>query len=983
MEFELDFQKMILTDIFKTRQLLSNLIDTKIIDLDISFSLSKEPVLFVNRLKDTYQTISVGDSWGRLFDCAWFKLSGTIPSSLLKEKLYLRFDISGEALLYNKQGNPVKGFTNGSSVFDRRHGEPSKKYYEINEFIDEENNVELYLDGACNDLFGNYQNNGKVENAEIVTVDTLIQEVFYDVESCVYLLDIYKEDTKEYKDLFKDLHEIYKNVMYKKKGFIHTTKKITDKYLSCTTDIDHTVFAIGHAHLDLAWLWPIRETKRKLLRTLTNVFYLCDRYPDFKFGISQPQLLEWLETESPVLFDKVKEYYHKGQIELQGGAWVEMDTNISGEEALVRQFLYGMKYYKEKFNFKPKSLWLPDVFGYSGNLPQIIKKSGLDYFMTIKLSWCLINKFPYHSFHFKGIDGSTVLAHMPPEGNYNSSASAFAVNQTYQDYNEKDISKESLLLFGIGDGGGGPGEEHLERIHRSNLMKDIPKVKITTSEDFFETLNKSKDSLPTYQGELYLENHQGTYTSQANVKKYNRYMENKLRTLEYLQVFFGATDIKEELDTIWKEILLFQFHDILPGSSIQRVYKETLERYKILDKQVDDLISLVTDQHSSNDLYSSNYIFNPNQNNTTLYVSKNDQYRKVTIEGLTSTIIESKIEKIASIALVDTINTDALTVRFDVETGTIISCFDKQKNMELIGDGRGNSLGVYLDTGDAWNISYDYRFQTPQAPMLESSRLRETVDFYEYHFTYSFKESKIIETVIIRKNQKLIEFKHDVDWKNVGYMLRTSFDLNIDAKEAISDIQFGSIARSRLNETSIEQAQLEVASQNWISISDENTGAALLNNGKYGYYIKDTILDINLLRSTNWPCVNGDIGKTNYSYSLLIHNGDINEVDIKAKEINATYVGLIDNVVPQKLFTITNNEIHYSTLKLADNLEGYILRLYENSGKGGETSLLFTTDYSVDETNLIEEQINSMGTSKVFNLTFTPFEVKTFRLTKR
>ena len=983
MKFELDFQKMKLDDIFKTRDLLKNLIDTRILDLDIAYSRTKEPLSFVEKDKGCYKQASVGETWGNLFDCAWFRLSGKIPFEQLDSDLLLRFDISGEALLFNSLGNPVKGFTNGSSVFDRRHGEPSKKYYAVNEFIDSNGEIELFLDCACNDLFGNYQNNGKIVNAEIVTRNTLIEELYYDVESCIYLLDIYEESSVKYQELFNDLHEVYINVAYQKPNFTSIVKAITDKYLSSKKDIKHTVYAIGHAHLDLAWLWPIRETKRKLLRTLTNVFYLCDKYPDFKFGISQPQLLEWLETESPELFKKVKKYYLLGQIELQGGAWVEMDTNVSGEEALVRQFLYGMKYYKEKFDFRPKSLWLPDVFGYSGNMPQIIKKSGLDYFMTIKLSWCLINKFPYHSFKFNGIDGSTVLAHMPPEGNYNSSASAFAVNKTYQEYNEKDISDESLLLFGIGDGGGGPGDEHLARIHRNNKMADLPHVKITSSENFFNKLNERIDILPTYQGELYLENHQGTYTSQANIKKYNRYMENKLKTVEYLQSYFDTKAIKQELDNIWKEVLLFQFHDILPGSSIKRVYTETLARYKELDKELDDLILQITNQANSLELFTAQNIFNPNQNDTTLYYSQNDNYRKVSIEGLTSNIIEDEVYKINSIALTDMVETNQLLVKIDLKTGKIKSCFDKEKKVELIGDNEGNNLGVYLDLGDAWNITYDYRRQTPSSPVLEFSNLHESNDFYEYHFTYSFKESTIIEAVRIYKNQKLIDFNHDVDWQNVGYMLRTSFDLNIKAKTAISDIQFGNISRSRLNETSIEQAQIEVPSQNWISIYDGTNGAALLNNGKYGHYIKGNILDINLLRSTNWPCVKGDIGKTNYKYSLLLHNGDINQVDIKAQEMNTSYVALPSNSIPQKLFTISNNNIHYSALKIADNLDGYILRLHENSGINSTTKLIFTSQkYRVIETNLIEETITDFGENTTLEIDFTPFEIKTFRLIK-
>ncbi len=978
MEFELRFNRILRNDINKTLSLLSNSIDKVVVDLSIKYAKTKEPVSFSHRNNLKYLNIMIGESFGELFDCAWFEIKGNIPAIHQNKNLYLRLDISGEALLYNNEGIPVKGFTNGSSVFDRNLGEPGKKYFKINDFIDENNNISLIVDGACNDLFGNYQNKCKIIYADIVEKDSEIEELFYDVESCIYLLDVYKKNSQKYKDLFNDLHNVYKLIIYSEESYLRRAKEILKKYFSGKKVNNHVVYAIGHAHLDLAWLWPIRETKRKLLRTLTNVFYLCEKYSDFKFGISQPQLLEWLETESPQLFDKVHYYFKNGQLELQGGAWVEMDTNITGEEAIVRQFLYGMKYYEEKFNFKPNSLWLPDVFGYSGNLPQIIKKSGIDNFMTIKLSWCLKNKFPYHSFNWNGIDGTSVLAHLPPEGNYNSSASAVVVHKTYDEYKEKEISSESLLLFGIGDGGGGPGDEHMERIHRNNKISDLPEVRITSSAEFFNKLEKSKAILPSYSGELYLENHQGTYTSQANSKKYNRFIENKLKSVEYLQVYMNNISMSNKLHKIWKEVLLYQFHDILPGSSIKRVYEESEKRYEEISIELDQIIDTITKRKRVNNLYESKYIFNPNMGETTLLIPNEKKYRKVTIQGLSSNVIIDKYETITEKSLTNNIETNILKVQFDLETGNIISCFDKINETELI-ISQGNNLGVYKDIGDAWNIDYSYRFQTPKTPKLIEKTFFESVDFYEYHFTYEFKESSIIERVVIHKHQQLIEFFHEVDWQNVGYMLRTSFDLNVSTNQAVSDIQFGNISRSRENKTTVEQAQIEIPAQNWISIFDEEKGVSLLNNAKYGYYIKGNILDINLLRSTNYPCIKGDIGKTSYQYSLFLNSGDLNEVDLKAKEINSYYIGLNENLITNQLFSVNDDNIHYSCLKMADKDSGYALRLYENKGLRRNVKLHFHNNLKqLIETNLIEKPISKIGSGHDFELDFKPFEIKTF-----
>ena len=537
MEFNLIYKNMRLNEIKQAKYLLENKIYTKIGDISLSFARTKEPIPFKEKETLTYKPIKVSESWGDLFDCAWFKLTGKVDKQYLNKDLYLRFDVSGEALLYTEAGVPLKGFTNGSSVFDRQYGEPGKRNFKINDFIQKDGTFECFLDCGCNDLFGNYQDNGSVVLAEIAIKDETIETIYYDLETCIDLLLVYNEDSEEYISLFEILHQIYHLVEYEEVDMVSKIRNLTKDILKKDKKNQKTIHALGHAHLDLAWLWPIRETKRKLLRTLTNIFYLFEKYPDFKFGFSQPQLLEWLETESKELYEKVQ-YYHKlGRFELQGGAWVEMDTNITGEEAMIRQFLYGMNYYREHFDYEPKSLWLPDVFGYSGNLPQIIKKCGLDYFMTIKISWSLINRFPHHTFMYEGIDGSSVLAHMPPEGNYNSSAYAHSFKQTEDAYREREISNESLLLFGIGDGGGGPGDEHMERIARNENLSVIPNIDIISSEEFFEKLALKKETYPRHVGELYLENHQGTFTSQSNIKKYNRYLEQKLKTVEYLLAY--------------------------------------------------------------------------------------------------------------------------------------------------------------------------------------------------------------------------------------------------------------------------------------------------------------------------------------------------------------------------------------------------------------------------------------------------------------
>ncbi|MBO5776172.1 MAG: alpha-mannosidase, partial [Clostridia bacterium] len=346
-----------------------------------------------------------------------------------------------------------------------------------------------------------------------------------------------------------------------------------------------TIYATGHAHLDLAWLWPIRETKRKAARTFANQLRNMERYPDYVFGASQPQQFAWMEEMYPELFEELKAAVARGQLEVQGGMWVECDTNVTSGESLIRQNLYGKRYWKEKFGKDMRMCWLPDVFGFSGNLPQILKKCGMDYFLTIKLSWNEHNKFPHRAFVWEGIDDSDVVVHMPPDETYNSEGNAWSLMNAIRNFPEKDKVKNISMLYGIGDGGGGPGEGHIEMLRHESDMKELPKVKFAHTIDFFDKLNEQKDELVRHKGELYLEKHQGTYTSQSNNKMNNRKIEFALHNVEFLASVAakkGYVYPKEKIEKIWKEVLLYQFHDIIPGSSIHRVYEESVARYEVM-----------------------------------------------------------------------------------------------------------------------------------------------------------------------------------------------------------------------------------------------------------------------------------------------------------------------------------------------------------------------------------------------------------------
>lgn len=945
----------------------------------IEGAITKEPIPFKDKDRLTYRTYKIGESWGDLFDCGWFKVSGNIRHHD-KDELLIKLDVSGEALLFDKHGTPLKGFTNGSSVFDRQHGEPGKLYFNINNLIDESGYFELWFDAGANDLFGSLQHQGKIMAAEIVIRKLDVRNLYYDLSTLYDLLESMDQIDPLYNALFNDLKTIYYEVIYEKPSWIENTKHLASLWLAKPTTSKLQVYAVGHAHMDLAWLWPIRETKRKIGRTIANVLDLLDRYPDFIFGISQPQQIEWLRQDYPQLFARFKAYVDQNRIELQGGMWVEADTNLSGGESLIRQIYYGQKYYKDTFNQTVKNLWLPDVFGYSGNIPQIMKHSGLDYFMTIKLSWSLVNRFPYHTFIWEGIDGSSVITHMPPEGTYNSAIRPDKLKYMDENYIEKNSIPHALNLYGIGDGGGGPGYEHIERIHRTKDLISLPKISMQSAQSFFDILETYKDHMHTWKGELYLENHQGTLTSQANLKKEHRFMESRLKSIETLLTQHALyPHYAHKLDDIWKEHLLYEFHDILPGSSIKRVYDECLSRYIVLNNMLDEILEDAFPLFTHKPQIDA-YPFNPNMYCADLIEKIDDHFVVFKIKPYSNHLLDKKVYPLNKMTTLSLFSLKDYDISFSDKTGQINQITHRTTRKELLNQSCANILSVYVDLGDAWNILDHYRKQVPQELYLEDQKVLDYGRFIEITHHYVFKSSTIIETVIIDQHTNHITFKHDVDWQDVGYMLRTNFPLAIDAKEAMFDIQFGEIKRPRTIDNLIDSAKFEVCGHQWVSIHDGSFGASLINNAKYGFHVQENAFDMNLLRSTNYPAVNGDIGKTNYTYALILHENSHQEegIDAKAGMLNTYYPYMLEELKDTSLFSIDSTDIDYSTIKYAYDHEGIIIRLHEKHGKHIKTNILWHKQPKhVFETNLLEGDPTPLESD---TLCFTPYSIKTLKV---
>lgn len=475
---------------------LKQSIYTPIAQLNAFVHKSTEPLCFEDMKNERFDNIKIGDSWGGFFDCAWFKFTADIEN--MQKNLVAVIDVGGEGCIYNKDGEVIQGITNVLGMVDNFQTVKGKAVIPLDR-IDtfKDGKVLFYADCGNNGRGGKSSGQARFKRADICVFRQDILDLYYDILACYQLLSAVNDNAQK-REIKAHINKAISLAHNTDSQSVLNARNALSKMFDGKYKQNFTVYAVGHGHLDLAWLWPVRETKRKAIRTFSNAVYESEQCPSYVFNGSQPQQYEFIKEISPEFFERIKQSVQRGNIEPQGGMWAESDTNLPCGESLIRQCFYGKKYFREEFQKDVKTLWLPDVFGYTAALPQIIKKCGMDTFMTIKLSWNNINDFPHHTFIWNGLDDSKVLVHMPPEGDYNSNATPYAFEKTYQKYKEKQVSDIALMSFGIGDGGGGPGEYHINMVKRCENLRYIPNVKMSSSESFFDKLKKDVSNYPEY-----------------------------------------------------------------------------------------------------------------------------------------------------------------------------------------------------------------------------------------------------------------------------------------------------------------------------------------------------------------------------------------------------------------------------------------------------------------------------------------------------
>ena len=980
---------------------IDSAVHSEIGQLQVTAYRSPEPLPFAQRFVGKKIALKPGDKWGDLFSCAWFHFTGKVPASARGKRVVLLIDVNGEACIVDKNGNPLQGLTNVNSDYDYSLGTPGKRVVELFASAKGGESIDLWADAGCNDLFGRYRGNGTLKEALVATRCTEMFELLYDFEVLQELMLQLPAESARHRQVAAALGEVAEVLCHYNREEAVAARAILAPHLARKAGEAPLSFsAIGHAHMDLAWLWPIRETKRKCARTFSTVLMFMDRYPEYCFGASQPQQFLWVKEEYPTLYRRMAQRIAEGRFEVQGGMWVEADTNITGGEALVRQFLYGKRFFRKEFGIEVKNLWLPDVFGYSGALPQILKKCGVEYFLTQKISWNLLNKFPHQSFWWQGIDGTKVLAHMMPEETYNSPAAPRSLVKAEHNYLDAAVSDRALLLYGIGDGGGGPGEEHLERLRRVQSLQGLCPVKQEPAARFLEKWKKDSDKFKTWSGELYLERHQGTLTTQARTKRMNRKMEQALRELE-LSAAWGSLGRggypTRQLDAIWQEVLLYQFHDILPGSSITRVYDESLARYATLHTQTLALQARADGALAARINTSAQQkpvvLFNSLSWQREQWLKVGGQWSRVTVPSCGYRVVDAaslpQEEQPGVFATASTLENDLLRVSF-AEDGSIASILDKQADREIL-RAAGNRLAVYEDGGDAWDFPMNYAARATQYFQLEKSQALVDGPVAILRQSYRFGKSTLTQEIRLTAGSRRLDFITSASWRENGKMLRTSFPVKLFATQANCEIQYGSIARPTHQNTSWDLAKFEVNAHKWADISESEYGVALLNDCKYGYCVHGNTLDLNLLRSPSHPDPVADRADHDFRYAIYPHAGN----HIAGQVVRAGYefniplrqmeVSAHRGTQPEAAsFIATDNpNIVVEAVKKAEDSQDLVVRLYECHG--GQTTgrlRLGIPARRVQLVNMLEEKPAPVDfADNQVTLTFGPFEIHTLRIT--
>lgn len=770
---------------------------------------------------------------------------------------------------------------------------------------------------------------------------------------------------------------------------------------------------VGHTHIDVAWLWCLEQTRAKAVRSFATELELMEEYPEHRFSSSQPQLYQFVKEDCPEIYERIKEKVKEGKWEVEGAMWLEADCNLSSGESLIRQILHGKRFMKEEFDVDSKVLWLPDVFGYSAALPQILKKSGVETFVTSKIHWSESNHFPYDTFMWKGIDGTEVFTQFITGGEhqvrlndgntfstYNAQILPISLAKGWEIYQQKNINNEILVSFGYGDGGGGVSREMLEMQRRLSYgIPGTPRTRLTTIADSLERIKKNVEGkkIPKWFGELYLELHRGTYTSIARNKRYNRRSEFMLQQVETVsiidKVLLQGYYPKKELYADWTTVLLNQFHDIIPGSSIFEVYEESQRQYLELleenQKRSADTLAHLAEQTEKKGIF----VYNPTGVSRDGLIELDGQkYYAKDVPAFGWKVMEESDAAGSSLSVTpQRMENDFFLIELDA-TGALTRIYDKTNDREVL-TGRANVLEAYDDhpkSWDNWELSNYYRESMWEIDDVSEIAAESHEMSGEIRIKRKFLSSFITQKITIYRDMPRIDFDVEMDWREHHIFVKTAFPVDILSDKATYEIQYGATERPTHTNTTWDAAKFEVCAQKWADYGEYGYGVALMNDCKYGHDIHDGVMRLSLLKCGTYPNPVADNGRHYVRYSIMPHAGSWQEAGV-ANEAYAFNCPLIaaragGNGSLASEYSFIHGDcpnIILTVAKEACDSNDIIIRAYEANGKRTKAALTLGFDAAeISEVNMLEtEEIEKLELEgNVFQTVFHPYEIKTFRV---
>ena len=974
----------------------------------------------------SYKLMPVGTRWGAKWEYGWFTTSFTLPPEAAGQRIVLNANPAahathpGECLVW------VNGEIAGSFGWARSHltlstaGIAGTEYHIL---------IEAYA-GHGELVAGG----GPVPYGTDRVIEPPAEQCFIGETSFGIWLDpVYHLalDFSSLSDVYKGLDPLSLRVAEVGKGLMDATLLVDPELpeeeflasaqlarqrlqplLACTNGTTApTLYAFGHAHIDVAWLWPLAETERKTARTIANQLGLMAEYAEFRFLQSQPCLYRMLEKSYPELYARLKRAVQAGKIIPDGAMWVEADTNLSGGESLIRQVLAGRRFFREEFGVDSTILWLPDVFGYSGALPQIMAGSGCTGFATQKITWAYHGgePFPYNTFLWQGIDGTCIPAHIFTD--YNSLTRPSALMERWNTRLQSLGIDKMILSFGWGDGGGGPTRDHLEYLRRCRNLEGVPRVNLASPAEFFADL-PPHETLPRYVGELYFQAHRGTYTSQAQIKKANRKLEFALREAEFwgcaAQALAGSSFDHTTLQSTWQTLMLHQFHDILPGSSIQRVYVEAeaaltdaiVEAQASVQRSTATLINASQQPASAANAFT---VFNSLSWPRTYIVEIENEQIEVTIPpcGWTSIDQDSPALKMPDLdgfafgkgattsarAAPGVLENEHLRATFNT-SGELISLVEKSSDWEVLA-APGNRMCMFKDVPSAWD-AWDLDSMAELQPLeLNEPASLEVVDpgplVARLRLDRRLNRSQMTQIITLRRGSRRLEFDTTIDWQERHKLLKVAFPTSVHADQAIHEIQFGHLRRPTHRSRQYDADRFEVCNHKWSALAEETHGVAVLNDAKYGISVDGSTLKLTLLKSALAPDPAADRGIHNFSYAIYPWVGPFigSRLVQEAYELNIPPVLMPGAGGERSLFQLDVPNIILEGLKPAeDGSHDLILRLYEAMHTSTHCRLsVHMKVQAAWQTDLQEEIIQSLDINNGnIHLSFRPFEIKTLRL---